>query len=168
MFGGSYLLLFLIGMCLEAQKEKRFFHQRHGREKLILFLILSWVWLIWMIKKGFVLDNLIPLGDTSAVPGITLILYGILILGVFYWMEPFLHLCGDRVESLLSRIFKGGGEYRSPRLEHWKIQYGYLFIPYPGAGCNTSFCSFGKYMAAENFRVSHDALCAGDIEDAVA
>lgn len=125
LLGGSYLLLLYFGMCFG----KYYFRINLNKWKSFLLLgvfsILLLTWGYVISKYRFILDGKQFLGLGANPPGFTLILYAVLITGVFYTLGAFLD---NYPESPAAKIFTAlsipGKHTLYIFLYHW------LFIDY--------------------------------------
>lgn len=102
LLGGSYLLLLYIGMCFG----KYYYRINLGKWiSLLLLSVISVLLITWgyvISQYRFILDGKQFLGLGANPPGFTLILYAILITGVFYTLGAFLD---NYPESPAAKIF---------------------------------------------------------------
>jgi hypothetical protein len=111
LFGGTYLVLYYLGMLFADKQTKR---RATSKIKTYLLLILSGggliAWFVFMSFKAFAIDLYLPFGNGFNPPSITLGVYGILWFGFIFYVFKVFDYVGNRVtRKALDLISMGGG-----------------------------------------------------------
>lgn len=103
LFGGTYLVLFCIGMWLGKIKDKFHFNKYIEMLGFIVCATMTIVWLLIIYKTHCYVDTLIPFGGGFNPPSICFSLYAILVLFTIYFTEK---LCRNSCFKFMQSIYQ--------------------------------------------------------------
>lgn len=110
LFGGTYLILFYIGMVFASFR----FQFRAIKSSGITAFVTSIVTLLWIIltcKNRFALDTYFPFGVGRNPPGISLMIYGVLIFALLFSLISFIELLKNKAAYKIVEAISWLGGY---------------------------------------------------------
>lgn len=102
LLGGTYLILLYFGMWFSKYYEKIKINKNQSFILLLLSFSLTAVWAWNLIRNGTFFDNYLPLGSSRNPPGVTLMVYAILVSFSCYSLEVVMN---HYENSVLSKVF---------------------------------------------------------------
>ncbi|SFT33065.1 Fucose 4-O-acetylase [Lachnospiraceae bacterium XBD2001] len=131
LFGGTYLILFYLGMCLGKHQAAFLVKKWMARLLFIALVVATMAWVVFYTRNQLQMDQVFPFGYGYNPPGVTVMIYVVLIACTLYYLE---YAIGDN--ALLKRIFGG-----ISKLGHHTL---YIFL-YHGLFLNYIFPYIGRY-----------------------
>ena len=107
LFGGTYLVLFYIGMMI-ARRNFSWKTSKGNLLAIFISVILYLVWLIFAVKNRFALDQMLPFGNGLNPPSITSGLMSVIILDMVF---AIVNYCENYLNSKWITRVVGGGNY---------------------------------------------------------
>lgn len=135
LFGGTYLLVYGIGMCSIRSLEKSKKKSRSCRWTLAIVSAAAWI-LVWILftKDQFHLDSFLPFGNGMNPPGVSLLIFAsVTMMAVKSWYELLEGCPVKGVRKILKGLEYLGGHTLSIYFYHILIR-DYIIIPYLSAG----------------------------------
>ncbi len=139
LFGGTFLILFYIGMWFADFYEKKALKKQHFIVLFITSAILLVIWMCFISLNQYNFDKLFPFGNGLNPPGVTLCIYSFLILLTISSLGNLLSFYPNSFLNKGFRAFSSVGKHTLYMyLYHWLIlrnifpklseKYGYFFI----------------------------------------
>lgn len=138
LFGGTYLILFYLGMWFADVHNKITLQKKQSLYLLIISASMTLIWMTLIALKRFKFDRFFPFYQGINPPGLTLCVYSTLILLTFYSLGNLLTFYPQSFLNKIFKIFASAGRHTLYMyLYHWLIlvyiypkitnKYGYFF-----------------------------------------